>query len=136
MPHEVDEPAAVGATHLSRERLPLLGRRQHLYDQPAFAKRGLVRVLDFRLVVRQADARHEPRRYCRGALHCLSRVAGRHGMERPAYLPSLHLLVVGAVDWCTSLRLVRPDSSIAIKPGTPWTGAIGQGFGVLDTTTK
>ena len=44
--------------------------------------------------------------------------------------------MIGAVDWCTSLRLVRPDSSIATKPGTPWTGAIGQGFGVLDSTAK
>ena len=54
----------------------------------------------------------------------------------PAYLPSMNLLVIGAADWCTSLRLVRPDSSIATKPGTPWTGAIGQGFGVQDSTVK
>jgi outer membrane protein assembly factor BamB len=30
----------------------------------------------------------------------------------------------------------RPDSSIQTKPGTPWTGAMGQGFGVQDSTAK
>lgn len=53
----------------------------------------------------------------------------------PTYLPSLNLAVVGAVDWCTSLRLVRPES-IQVKPGAPWTGAIAQGFGVQDSTAK
>ena len=53
----------------------------------------------------------------------------------PTYLPSLNLAVVGAVDWCTSLQLVRPES-IQVKPGMPWTGAIAQGFGVQDSTAK
>ncbi len=70
-----------------------------------------------------------PLRFCPGA-------QGGSEWNGPAYLPSLNLLVVGAVDWCTSLRLVRPDSSIATKPGAPWTGAIGQGFGVQDSTAK
>ena len=71
-----------------------------------------------------------------GALHFCPGSQGGTEWNGPAYLPSMNLLVVGAADWCTSLRLVRPDSSIATKPGTPWTGAIGQGFGVQDSTVK
>ena len=68
-------------------------------------------------------------RYCPGT-------QGGSEWNGPAYAPALNLIVVGAVDWCTSLRLTRPDSSIQTKPGTPWTGAMGQGFGVQDTTAK
>lgn len=71
-----------------------------------------------------------------GALRFCPGSQGGTEWNGPAYLPSLNLLVVGAADWCTSLRLIHPDSSIATKPGTPWTGAIGQGFGVQDSTTK
>src|SRR5678810_1384586 len=65
-------------------------------------------------------------RYCPGT-------QGGSEWNGPAYAPALNLIVVGAVDWCTSLRLTRRDSSIQTKPGTPWTGATGQGFGVQDT---
>jgi alcohol dehydrogenase (cytochrome c) len=68
-------------------------------------------------------------RFCPG-------VQGGTEWNGPAYLPSLNLAVIGAVDWCTSLTLVHPDSSLTAKPGTPWTGAIGQGFGVQDTSAK
>jgi alcohol dehydrogenase (cytochrome c) len=71
-----------------------------------------------------------------GAVRFCPGTQGGTEWNGPAYLPSMNLLVVGAVDWCTSLRLARPDSAIGTKPGTPWTGAIGQGFGVLDTTSK
>lgn len=67
-------------------------------------------------------------RFCPG-------VQGGTEWNGPAYLPSLNLAVIGAVDWCTSLTLVHPDS-VTAEPGTPWTGAIGQGFGVQDTTAR
>jgi alcohol dehydrogenase (cytochrome c) len=71
-----------------------------------------------------------------GALRFCPGSQGGTEWNGPAYLPSMNLLVIGAADWCTSLHLIRPDSSIATKPGTPWTGAMGQGFGVQDSTAK
>jgi glucose dehydrogenase len=56
------------------------------------------------------------------------------GSERngPSYDSPRKLLVVGAVDWCTSIRLIHPDS----LKGSAWTGAVGEGFGIMDTTVK
>jgi alcohol dehydrogenase (cytochrome c) len=71
-----------------------------------------------------------------GTLRFCPGTQGGSEWNGPAFLPALNLIVVGAVDWCTSLKLVRPDSSIRTKPGTPWTGAIGQGFGVQDSTAQ
>jgi hypothetical protein len=49
----------------------------------------------------------------------------------PAYNPGLNLLYVGAVDWCSTIQLVPPDS---VKDPLPqnFTGAAGGGFGQFD----
>jgi alcohol dehydrogenase (cytochrome c) len=116
--------AAIAATtDLQRQNLAMAGDISRtlalLYQVPTTTRENM----DLRLTV------SGPLRFCPGT-------QGGTEWNGPAYLPSLNLLVVGAVDWCTSLKLLRPDSSIATKPGTPWTGAMGQGFGVLDSTAK
>jgi glucose dehydrogenase len=49
----------------------------------------------------------------------------------PAWNPSLNLLFVSAVDWCTSVRLARLDT-LHGKLGAPWTGDYQGGFGRQD----
>jgi alcohol dehydrogenase (cytochrome c) len=115
--------AIAATTELQRKNLAMAGDITRtlalLYQVPTTTRENM----DLRMNV------SGPLRFCPGS-------QGGTEYNGPAYLPSLNLLVVGAVDWCTSLRLVHPDSSIATKPGTPWTGAMGQGFGVQDTTAK
>jgi alcohol dehydrogenase (cytochrome c) len=49
----------------------------------------------------------------------------------PAYHPGLNLVFTGAVDWCTSVRLVHPDSIPSPLP-VDFTGNAGGGFGDFD----
>jgi alcohol dehydrogenase (cytochrome c) len=49
----------------------------------------------------------------------------------PAYDPSLNLIFVNAVDWCTTVRLARLDT-LRGRPGAAWTGEVGGGFGRFD----
>jgi glucose dehydrogenase len=51
----------------------------------------------------------------------------------PAYNPDLNLIFVGAVDWCTSIQLINPDS-IKLPLPKEFTGAVGGGFGTFDPT--
>lgn len=49
----------------------------------------------------------------------------------PAYDPRLNLVFTGAVDWCTSIRLVHPDSIPDSLP-MAFTGHVDGGFGDFD----
>ena len=49
----------------------------------------------------------------------------------PAFNPQLNLVFTGAVDWCTSIRLVHPDSIPDPLPMT-FTGHVDGGFGDFD----
>jgi alcohol dehydrogenase (cytochrome c) len=49
----------------------------------------------------------------------------------PAYNPSLNLVFTGAVDWCTRIRLVHPDSVPSPMP-MDFTGHVDGGFGDFD----
>jgi glucose dehydrogenase len=49
----------------------------------------------------------------------------------PAYDPRLNLVFTGAVDWCTSIRLVHPDSVPSPLP-IDFTGHAAGGFGDFD----
>jgi alcohol dehydrogenase (cytochrome c) len=53
----------------------------------------------------------------------------------PAYDASLNLLFVNAVDWCTTVRLARLDT-LRGRPGQPWTGDVGGGFGRQDPKAR
>jgi alcohol dehydrogenase (cytochrome c) len=53
----------------------------------------------------------------------------------PAYNPALNLVFTGAVDWCTRIRLVRPDSIPRPLP-MEFTGHAAGGFGDFDPKTQ
>lgn len=50
-----------------------------------------------------------------------------------AYDPGKHILFVGAVDWCTTVRLSPNPLPPLAKPGDPFTGAVPEApFGTMD----
>lgn len=65
-------------------------------------------------------------RFCPG-------VQGGVEWNGPAYDPRLGVLVVGAVDWCTTVKTTRPDR-LEGKEGVPWTGSarLVEPFGRMD----
>lgn len=65
-------------------------------------------------------------RFCPG-------VQGGVEWNGPAYSPRTNLLYVGAVDWCTTVRLGAP-SELRGKRGIPWTGSarLTEPFGKMD----
>lgn len=65
-----------------------------------------------------------PTRFCPGT-------QGGTEWNGPAYNPRLNLIYVGAVDWCTSIRLVHPDN-VRFPLPKDFTGHVGGGFGDFD----
>jgi alcohol dehydrogenase (cytochrome c) len=65
-------------------------------------------------------------RFCPG-------VQGGTEWNGPALDPTSGTLVVGTVDWCTTVWTTRPDA-LEAKPGVPWTGSarLVEPFGRMD----
>jgi alcohol dehydrogenase (cytochrome c) len=40
----------------------------------------------------------------------------------PAYDPQLNLVLIGEVEWCTTVTLVPSEKIVAVAPGQPWSG--------------
>lgn len=61
---------------------------------------------------------------------------GTHGgteWNGPAYSPQTNLIYVGAVDWCTTVRIAEPSTLTTVAAGQPWTGGSAEeGFGKMD----
>jgi alcohol dehydrogenase (cytochrome c) len=55
----------------------------------------------------------------------------------PSYSPGEGLLFVGAIDWCTTVRTMHPDS-LRGRDGLPWTGSADRfkPFGTPDSTRR
>jgi alcohol dehydrogenase (cytochrome c) len=49
----------------------------------------------------------------------------------PAYDPTLNLIFVPAVDWCTSVKTATPET-LKGEPGKPWSGIEDGSFGQMD----
>lgn len=69
-------------------------------------------------------------RFCPG-------VQGGVEWNGPAYVASTHTLYVGAVDWCTTVRIQNPREARG-KRGIPWTGSASlfNPFGVMDPVAQ
>lgn len=70
----------------------------------------------------------KPTRFCPG-------VNGGVEWNGPAYAATADLLVVGSIDWCTTVT-IAPVTELKGKRGLPWTGSaeLRHPFGVPDTT--
>jgi alcohol dehydrogenase (cytochrome c) len=67
-----------------------------------------------------------PTRFCPGT-------QGGTEWNGPAYSPRTNLVYVGAVDWCTTVKLAPDEAIKAVMPGEPWSGAEGKNpFGDMD----
>lgn len=69
-------------------------------------------------------------RFCPG-------VQGGVEWNGPAYDPRLGVLVVGAVDWCTTVKTTAPNK-LEAKEGVPWTGSarLVEPFGRMDPRAR
>lgn len=67
-------------------------------------------------------------RFCPGA-------QGGAEWNGPAYNPQNNTIVVGEVDWCTTVRTDARQAVQGVAPAAPWTGS-RDGFGVQDDTSK
>ena len=65
------------------------------------------------------------------ATHFCPGTQGGTEWNGPAYHPGLNLVYTGSVDWCTSIRLIHPDSIPNPLP-IDFTGNAGGGFGDFD----
>jgi len=54
----------------------------------------------------------------------------------PAYNPQNGTIVVGEVDWCTSVRTDSKQVLQSISLGQPWSGSSRDGFGIQDDVSK
>ena len=74
----------------------------------------------------EAPLTAEGTRFCPG-------VQGGVEWNGPSYDPARSLLFVGAVDWCTTVR-VQPPAELEGKKGIPWTGSaeLTEPFGKMD----
>jgi alcohol dehydrogenase (cytochrome c) len=72
----------------------------------------------------------EGTRFCPG-------VNGGVEWNGPTYSRAANMLYVGAIDWCTTVKLANPDS-LRGRDGMPWTGSSGrfQPFGVPDSARR
>jgi alcohol dehydrogenase (cytochrome c) len=72
----------------------------------------------------------EGTRFCPG-------VNGGVEWNGPSYSHSSGLLYVGAIDWCTTVKVMHPDS-LRGRDGMPWTGSTSrfQPFGTPDSTRR
>ena len=68
-----------------------------------------------------------------GPTHFCPGTQGGTEWNGPAYSPRTNLVYVGAVDWCTTVKLAPEDAIKAVMPGQPWSGAEGKNpFGDMD----
>ena len=72
---------------------------------------------------------HSLVRFCPGS-------QGGNEWNGPAYYPPRNLLIVGAADWCYNVQQAAIPSMKQMKPGDPWGGDVGGGFGTPDSASK
>ena len=70
-----------------------------------------------------------PVRFCPGS-------QGGNEWNGPAYYAPLNLLIVAAADWCYTVQQAPVASLTQMKPGDPWGGDVGGGFGTPDSASK
>ena len=68
-------------------------------------------------------------RFCPGA-------QGAAEWNGPAYNPQNNTIVVGEVDWCTTVRTDSKEVVRSVPLAFPWTGSSRDGFGVQDDPSK
>ena len=123
---DVSAAPALFTTRAGARRLALPAKDGQLHAiEPAGAMKILWSVPTTTRENVEARLTHErPTRFCPGT-------QGGTEWNGPAYHPALNLVFTGAVDWCTSIQLVHPDSIPSPLP-MDFTGHRAGGFGDFD----
>ena len=103
------------------------GKDGHLYGIDPATARIVYRTPITTIENERAPLTAQGPRFCPG-------VQGGVEWNGPAYSPLTNALYVGAVDWCTTVR-VAPPAKLENKRGIPWTGSarLREPFGVMDS---
>jgi alcohol dehydrogenase (cytochrome c) len=113
---DVSSAPAIIRTAGGRKVLSLAPKDGHLYgfdlDTNALLYRQPVTRME------SADAPFvvgKPVHFCPGSV-------GGAEWNGPAYDPQLNLVIIGEVEWCTTVTLMPADKIAAVAPGKPWSG--------------
>lgn len=106
------------------------GKDGHLYGIDRDGGQILYKTVLTTLLNADAPLSATGTRFCPG-------VQGGVEWNGPAYAPATNTLYVGAVDWCTTVR-IDPPEKLKGKKGIPWTGSarLMDPFGVMDPLTQ
>lgn len=106
------------------------GKDGHLYGIDRDSGQILYKTVLTTLLNADAPLTASGTRFCPG-------VQGGVEWNGPAYAAATNTLYVGAVDWCTTVR-IDPPGKLKGKMGIPWTGSarLRDPFGVMDPLTE
>lgn len=130
--HDWDVAAApvLITTAAGRKLVAEAGKDGHLYGIDRDGGQILYKTALTTLLNADAPLTAAGTRFCPG-------VQGGVEWNGPAYAPATNTLYVGAVDWCTTVR-IDPPEKLKGKKGIPWTGSarLMDPFGVMDPLTQ
>lgn len=130
--HDWDVAAAplLISTSTGRSLIAEAGKDGHLYGIDRSGGRVLYRTPITTIENADAPMTAAGTRFCPG-------VQGGVEWNGPAYSPRTNTLYVGAVDWCTTVK-IAPASQLKDKRGIPWTGSalLEQPFGKMDPLSQ
>lgn len=123
-------PLLLTTTRRSGALIAEAGKDGHLYGIDPATARIVYRTPITTIENERAPLTAQGTRFCPG-------VQGGVEWNGPAYSPLTNALYVGAVDWCTTVR-VAPPARLKNKRGIPWTGSarLREPFGVMDSLSR
>ena len=113
---DVSNPPALYQTRGGKQLLSIAPKDGHLYGYDRTAKRML-----YRVPVTQIENVEAPFEVGKSVHFCPGAVGGAE-WNSPAYDPTTNLVLVGEVDWCTSVELQPEEKILAAPNAQPWTG--------------
>jgi alcohol dehydrogenase (cytochrome c) len=113
---DVSSPPAIIQTNGGKKLLSVAPKDGHLYGFDLANNAMLYRMPVTR--VENADATFSTG----NAVHFCPGSVGGAEWNGPAYDPATNLILIGEVEWCTTVTLQTPRQIEATEPGTPWSG--------------
>jgi alcohol dehydrogenase (cytochrome c) len=113
---DVSNPPAIIQTAGGKKLMSVAPKDGHLYGFDLATNAMLYRTPVTR--VENADATFSTG----NAVHFCPGSTGGAEWNGPAYDPQTNLVLIGEVDWCTTVRLQTPKQIEDVAPGGPWSG--------------
>ena len=122
---DVSATPALFTSWAGKKLLATAGKDGHLYVNDRDTGRKLLRAPITTIENAEAPLTSEGTRFCPGT-------QGGTQWNGPAYSPATNLIYTGAVDWCSTARIMGSEEVKNVAPGQSWTGAAGPTFGTMD----